>query len=57
MKNSSIHMEDTVVIDAPLEKVFAYLTDFCKGQVAQEHVEGGLDVGYGSGLDNGHAVF
>lgn len=28
MKNDSIHMEHTVVIDAPIEAVFAYLTDF-----------------------------
>lgn len=28
MRNNSIHMEDTVVIDAPIEAVFAYLTDF-----------------------------
>jgi uncharacterized protein YndB with AHSA1/START domain len=28
MKNNSIHMEDIVVIDAPIEAVFAYIVDF-----------------------------
>lgn len=28
MKNDSTHVEHTVVIDAPIEAVFAYLTDF-----------------------------
>lgn len=28
MKNNSIHLEEIVVIDAPIENVFAYLTDF-----------------------------
>lgn len=28
MKNSLVHMEDSVQIDAPIKVVFAYLTDF-----------------------------
>lgn len=28
MTDSAIHMEDTVVIDAPIDAVFAYLADF-----------------------------
>jgi dehydrogenase/reductase SDR family member 12 len=28
MKNSSLHMEDSVSIDAPIETVFAYITEF-----------------------------
>lgn len=28
MKSSSLHMEDSVQIDAPIESVFSYLTDF-----------------------------
>lgn len=28
MKNSSLHMEDTIAIAAPIESVFAFITDF-----------------------------
>jgi len=28
MKNNSVHMEDKVSIDAPIETVFAFITDF-----------------------------
>lgn len=30
MKNSSLHMEDTVIINAPIDTVFAFITDFSK---------------------------
>lgn len=28
MKNDTLHMEDTVQIDAPIEDIFAFITDF-----------------------------
>lgn len=30
MNNNALHMEDTVLINAPIETVFAYITDFSK---------------------------